>query len=209
MLGPQIWTKYTSWGLTRGELEGQNHFARPAGHTAFAAALGYTWLGNLRCTLPDRVELLVHQHCQGSPSLQGCSESILYPACVWASDCSDPGAGPCTCLVKLHEAPMVPPLQPVKVPLDAIPSLQCVNQTTWLGVRVDVALEVKTLLFPVCIEILQCILSTAVFFTLFLRLFPFLLIAGIFWKAFQIYGSVLKNNVEKKKNIITVSLILL
>lgn len=75
---------------------------------------------------------------------------------------------------------MVPPLQPVKVTLDAIPSLQCVNQTTWLGVSVDAALEVKTLLFPVYIEILQSILSTAVFFTLFLRLFPFFLIAGIF-----------------------------
>ena len=29
---------------------------------------------------------------------------------------------------------MGPPLKPVKVPLDGIPSLQCVNRTTQLGV---------------------------------------------------------------------------
>jgi len=33
-----------------------------------------------------------------------------------------------------HEVCMGPPLKPVKVPLDGIPSLQCVDHTTWLGV---------------------------------------------------------------------------
>ncbi|KAF4799913.1 hypothetical protein TURU_048993 [Turdus rufiventris] len=42
VLGPQTWMKYTGWGLTRAKLGGQNHLPRPAGHTAFAAALEYT-----------------------------------------------------------------------------------------------------------------------------------------------------------------------
>ena len=37
-------------------------------------------------------------------------------------------------LVELHEACMGPPLKPVKVPLDGIPSLQHVDRTTQLGV---------------------------------------------------------------------------
>ena len=37
-------------------------------------------------------------------------------------------------LVELHEVHAGPPLQPVKVPLNGIPSLQRVNQTTQLGV---------------------------------------------------------------------------
>ncbi|NXH55711.1 TNPO1 protein, partial [Rhabdornis inornatus] len=37
-------------------------------------------------------------------------------------------------LVELHEVHTDPPLKPVQVPLDAIPSLQCVDRTTQLGV---------------------------------------------------------------------------
>ena len=37
-------------------------------------------------------------------------------------------------LVELHEVCMRPPLKPVKVPLDGIPSLQRVDCTTQLGV---------------------------------------------------------------------------
>ncbi|GAB0178969.1 cAMP-dependent protein kinase inhibitor alpha [Grus japonensis] len=37
-------------------------------------------------------------------------------------------------LVELHAVHTGPPLQPVKVPLDGIPSLQCVDRTTQLGV---------------------------------------------------------------------------
>ncbi|GAB0180776.1 cAMP-dependent protein kinase inhibitor alpha [Grus japonensis] len=37
-------------------------------------------------------------------------------------------------LVELHEVHMGPPLKPVQVPLDGIPSLRCVNCTTQLGV---------------------------------------------------------------------------
>ena len=37
-------------------------------------------------------------------------------------------------LVEPHEVCIGPPLKPVQVPLDGIPSLQCVNRTTQLGV---------------------------------------------------------------------------
>ena len=37
-------------------------------------------------------------------------------------------------LVELHEVRTGPPLKPVKVPLDGIPSLQRVDRTTQLGV---------------------------------------------------------------------------
>ncbi|PKU30953.1 rna-directed dna polymerase from mobile element jockey-like [Limosa lapponica baueri] len=37
-------------------------------------------------------------------------------------------------LVELHEVCTSPPLEPVQVPLDGIPSLQCVNRTTQIGV---------------------------------------------------------------------------
>lgn len=33
------------------------------------------------------------------PSPQGCSRSILHPACVCAWECPDPGAGPCLALL--------------------------------------------------------------------------------------------------------------
>ncbi|KAK4829273.1 hypothetical protein QYF61_002665 [Mycteria americana] len=37
-------------------------------------------------------------------------------------------------LIELHEVGMGPLLKPVKVPLDGIPSLKCINCTTHLGV---------------------------------------------------------------------------
>jgi len=42
-------------------------------------------------------------------------------------------------LVETHEVRTEPPIQPVKVPLDGIPSLQCVDGTTQLGVTSKLA----------------------------------------------------------------------
>jgi len=38
------------------------------------------------------------------------------------------------CCVEPHEVHLGPPFQPVKVPLNGIPSFYCVNRTTQLGV---------------------------------------------------------------------------
>ena len=42
-------------------------------------------------------------------------------------------------LVELHEVGTGPPLKPVQVPLDSIPSLRCVNCTTQLVVNCKLA----------------------------------------------------------------------
>ena len=47
----------------------------------------------------------------------------------------DPALG----LVEPHEVHTSPPLKPAKVPLDGIPSLQCVSHTTQLGVLYKVS----------------------------------------------------------------------
>ena len=37
---------------------------------------------------------VLHQPAPPHTSQQGCSQSILHPACIWAWDCPNPGAGP-------------------------------------------------------------------------------------------------------------------
>lgn len=45
------------------------------------------------------------------------TQSIFFSACIYAWDCSNPHAGPCTCLVELHDILMGPPLKPISLSL--------------------------------------------------------------------------------------------
>ena len=93
-------------------------------------------MGCLLCcehTLLDHVELLASQHPQVLPLRAALSPFSTQPVFVF-------GIAPthvqdlALSLVELHEVLVDPPLKPVKVPLDGIPSLHRVNCTTQLGV---------------------------------------------------------------------------
>ena len=90
-------------------------------------------IGLLGCerTLPGHAELLVNQHPQALLLRAALNPFILHPLLVLgiAPSCvQDLALG----LVELPEVLMGPPLKPVQVPLDGIPSLQRVDHTTQL-----------------------------------------------------------------------------
>ncbi|KAK4818497.1 hypothetical protein QYF61_014227 [Mycteria americana] len=92
-------------------------------------------VGFLGCkwTLPGHVELLINQHPQVlllRAALNPFSAQPVFVLGIAATHVQDLALG----LVELHEVHMGPPLKPVKVPLDGIPSLQAVYCTTQLGV---------------------------------------------------------------------------
>ncbi|KAK4822002.1 hypothetical protein QYF61_006616 [Mycteria americana] len=92
-------------------------------------------VGFLGCkhTLLAHVELLINQHPQMLLLRAALNPPFAQPVFVLGiapAHVQDLALG----LVELHELCMGPPLKPVKVPLDGIPSLQCVNRTTQLGV---------------------------------------------------------------------------
>ncbi|KAK4826701.1 hypothetical protein QYF61_010916 [Mycteria americana] len=86
-----------------------------------------------KCTLPGHVELLINQHPQVLLLRAALNPFSAQPVFVL-------GIAPTQVqylaldLVELHEVRMGPPLKPVKVLLDCIPSLQQVDRTTQLGV---------------------------------------------------------------------------
>ncbi|KAK4821027.1 hypothetical protein QYF61_012113 [Mycteria americana] len=91
-------------------------------------------VGFLGCkhTLPGHVELLINQHPQVllRAALNPFSAQPVFVLGIALTHVQDFALG----LAELHEFLMGPPLKPVKVPLDGIPSLQCVDCTTQLGV---------------------------------------------------------------------------
>ncbi|KAK4827673.1 hypothetical protein QYF61_020484 [Mycteria americana] len=91
-----------------------------------------------KCTLLGHVELLINQHPQVlllRAALNPFSAHPVFVLGVALTHVQDLALG----LVEPHEVRMGPPLKPVKVPLDGIPSLQCVDHTTQLGVVSKVA----------------------------------------------------------------------
>ncbi|KAK4806151.1 hypothetical protein QYF61_001078 [Mycteria americana] len=120
-------------GSHQSRVEGQNHLPRPAGHASFDAAQDTVGLLGCEHTLLAHVQLFVHQY----PQVLLCRTALnpFIPQPVWI-----PGVAPTQVqdlalgLVEPHEVRTGPRLQPVKVPLDGIPSLRHVNCTTQLGV---------------------------------------------------------------------------
>lgn len=105
--------------------EGQNH---PAGLTSDAAEDKAGILG-CKGALPGHAELLVSQHSQG---LQSCPQSILCPT-IFVSGIALPQVLDLAFgLVELLKVHTGPPLKPVQVSLEGIPSLQHVDcPTAW------------------------------------------------------------------------------
>jgi len=113
--------------------EGQNHLPCPAGHASLDAAQDTVGFLGCKYTLPAHVELLIHQYPQVlllRAALEPLSSQPLFVFEVAPTHVQDLALG----LVELHVVHAGPPLQPVKVPLNGISSLQCVSRTTQLGV---------------------------------------------------------------------------
>ena len=113
--------------------EGQNRFPRPVGHTAFDAAQDIVVILDCKCTLLRYVQLLVNQHPHIlllRAALKLFSVQPVFALELTLNDVQNIALS----LVELHEVRMGSPLKPVRVALDSIPSLQCVNCTTKLGV---------------------------------------------------------------------------
>ncbi|PKU41812.1 hypothetical protein llap_7885 [Limosa lapponica baueri] len=92
-------------------------------------------VGFLGCkhALPGHVELLINQDPQVlllRAALQPFSTQPVFVPGITMSQVQDLALG----LIELHEVDMDPPLKPVQVSLDGIPSLQRVDCTTQLGV---------------------------------------------------------------------------
>uniref|UniRef100_A0A8B9EXW4 Phospholipase A2 n=1 Tax=Amazona collaria TaxID=241587 RepID=A0A8B9EXW4_9PSIT len=110
-------------------VKGQEHLPRPAGHTPFDAA--QNTVGPLGCkrTLPAHVHFFINPHPQ---VLLHRAALNLLPA----QSVAVPGIAPTQVedfafsMLKLHQVGISPPHKRVKVPLDGIPSLQCINRTT-------------------------------------------------------------------------------
>ena len=126
---PQSWTQDSWQGLTRAEQRGRIPSLGLLTTLLLDAAQVVVGLLGCEHTLLGHVELLINQHPKsfswGSFSTQ--PVFVLGIALIYVPDLA-------LGLVELHEVCMGPPLKPVKVSLDGIPSLQHVDRTTQLGV---------------------------------------------------------------------------
>jgi len=123
----------TPGGVSPERSKGQNHLPRPAGHASFDAAEDMVGLLGCERTLPGHTELLINQHPQVLLLRAALSLFFAQPVFVLGiapTQLQDLVLG----LVILREVCMGPPLKPVKVPLDGIPSLLSAKCTTQLGV---------------------------------------------------------------------------
>jgi len=119
-------------------VKGQNPLPHPAGHASLDAAQGTVGFLGCECTLPAHVELLVHQYLQVLLLRAALEPLSAQPVLVFGTapaHVQDLALGH----VELHVVRAVPPLQPVKVPLNGIASLQHMDHTTQLGVASKLA----------------------------------------------------------------------
>ncbi|KAK4825708.1 hypothetical protein QYF61_002067 [Mycteria americana] len=133
MLGAPELNAVVQLGSHESGVEGQNHLPRPAGHTSFDAAQDTVGFLGCKRQLPAHGELLINQHPRVLLLRAALSPFSIQPVFVLGialTHVQDLALG----LVELHEVCTGPPLKPVKVSLDSIPSLQCVDHTTQLGV---------------------------------------------------------------------------
>ena len=86
-------------------------------------------------TLLSHVHLFIHQYPQvllGRAALNPFSAQPIFGLGIAPNQMQDLALG----FVELHEVCTGPPLEPVKVPLDGIASLQCVNHTIHLEMTI-------------------------------------------------------------------------
>jgi len=118
-------------GSQQSGAEGQNPLRPPAAHAALGAAQSRVALLGCQHTLPGHAELLINQHPQVLLLRAALNPFCTQPVFVLglaSTDVQEFALG----LVELDEVHT--PLQPVKVPVDGIPSLQRVDHLTQLGV---------------------------------------------------------------------------
>ncbi|KAK4823457.1 hypothetical protein QYF61_002293 [Mycteria americana] len=130
MLGAPELNAVLQAGSRKSRIEGQNHLPQPAGHASFDAAQDTVGFLGCKRTLPGHVELLINQHPEVlllRATLNPFSAQPVFVLGIAPTHVQDLALGLC----EVHTGP---PLKPVKVPLDGIPSHQCVNRTTQLGV---------------------------------------------------------------------------
>ena len=133
VLGPPWLDTILQVGSHQSTVNGQDHLPRTVCHASLDAAQDSVGLLGCERKLPGHVELLVNQHPKVlllRAALTSFSTQPVFVLGIALTHVQDLALG----LVELHEVHMGPPLQPVQVPLDGIPSLQCVNHTTQLGV---------------------------------------------------------------------------
>jgi len=114
-------------------VKGQNALPCPAGHASPDAAQDTVGFLGCQSTLPAHVELPIHQYPQAlllRAALEPLSAQTVLVFGVAPTHVQDLALG----LVELYAVHAGPPLQPVKVPLNGIPSLQRINHTTQLRV---------------------------------------------------------------------------
>jgi len=132
MLGAPELDAVLQVGSHQSRVEGQNHLPQPAGHASLDVAQDTVGLLGCKCTLPVHVELLIHHYplvLLLRAALEPLSAQPVFVFGIAPTQVQDLALA----LVELHEVHTGAPLQPVKVPLNGIPSLQCVNHTTQLG----------------------------------------------------------------------------
>jgi len=120
-------------GSYKSRVEWQNHLHRPSGHAGCDAAQDTVGLPGCEHTLPGRVGLLLNQHPKVLLLKAAFNPFSTQPVFVFGialTQVQNPALG----LVELHEVCTGPPIKPVGVPLDDVPSLQRVDRTTQLGV---------------------------------------------------------------------------
>ncbi|KAK4832903.1 hypothetical protein QYF61_026546 [Mycteria americana] len=131
--GPQTQMQYPRWGLTRVEQRGRITsldllvtllLMQPRIQLAFWAASAHcrVLLSFLSTNTPKSFS-------SGRAALNPFSAQPVFVLGIVPTHVQDLALGP----VELHEVHTCPPLKPVKVPLDGIPSLQRVDSTTQLG----------------------------------------------------------------------------
>ena len=120
-------------GSHQSRVEGQNLRPWPAGHVSFDVAQNTVGFLGCKHTTLACVELLANQHFQAillSAALNPFSSQTVLVLGIAPTHVQNIELG----LAELHEVHMGSRLKPVQVPLDGIPSLQCVDHTTQLGV---------------------------------------------------------------------------
>ncbi|KAJ7419258.1 microtubule associated tumor suppressor candidate 2 [Pitangus sulphuratus] len=120
-------------GSHQSRVERKNPLPRPAGHVSSDAAYDMIGFLGLKHSLLAHVQPLIHQYPQVFLLRAALNPFIPQPVLI-------PGAAPIQVqhlalgLIEPHDFLMDPLLKPVKVPLDGIPSLRCINCITQLGV---------------------------------------------------------------------------
>lgn len=108
--------------------EGENHLPGPAVHDSFDADQGTVGFLGSRCTSPAYVKLFIHQN---QVRLRAALNPLIALPVFMVGIALTQAQGLIFGLVEPHEVFIGPPLKPVQVPLDDIPSLQHVDCTAW------------------------------------------------------------------------------